>query len=156
VLGPFSLLLVFTLVVDPVSRQRPLLILLPAAIGIIFAIAGFCLMRVFSKNDFKISWPAVHSHRSARRRAVLIRWGLDWITGNGVALFVLLFLPLLVDLPGPLASNPPGQPTGTRVAVAAAIGALWATFKSLTPKSQRILDEATQEVLDGSAPPRFG
>jgi hypothetical protein len=118
----------------------------------VFAIIGLCLMRMFSNVHFKISWPAVHSHRSARRRAVLIRWVSDWITGNGVALFVLLFLPHFVDLPGPLVSNPPGQPTGTRVAVAAAMGALWAIFKSLTPKSRRILDEAAQEIIS-TAPP---
>jgi hypothetical protein len=50
------------------------------------------------------------ARRGSRRRAVLMRCGLDWITGNGVALFVPLFLPLFVDLPEPLASNPPGHP----------------------------------------------
>jgi hypothetical protein len=74
----------------------------------VFTIAGLCLIRVFSKNDFKIGWPAVHGHRSARRRAVLIRWGLDWITRNGVALFLFLFLPLIVDLPGTARVQPAG------------------------------------------------
>jgi hypothetical protein len=145
--SPASLLLAFIGPLD--ARKRKLL--LPAVIGMVFTIAGLCLIRVFSKNDFKIGWPAVHGHRSARRRAVLIRWGLDWITRNGVALFLFLFLPLIVDLPGPLASNPPGQPTGTRVAVAAAIGALWAPFKSFSPKSGRILDEIAAELTANKA-----
>jgi hypothetical protein len=75
----------------------------------------------------------------------------DWVTGNGVALFVLLFLPHFVDLPGPLASNPPGQPTGTRVAVAAAIGALSATFNLRTPKSRRVLAEMAAELTGNKA-----
>jgi hypothetical protein len=71
-----------------------------------------------NSQDFQTERFVNFARRASRRRAVLICWVSDWITGNGVALFALLFLPLIVDLPGPLASNPLGHPTGTRVAVA--------------------------------------
>jgi hypothetical protein len=74
--GPASLLLTFISLHDASQRK----LLLPAVIGMAFAIAGFCLIRTSDKNDFKISWPAVHTLGSALRRAVLMRWLVwDWL-----------------------------------------------------------------------------
>jgi hypothetical protein len=117
----------------------------------VFAIAGFCLIRTSDKNDFKISWPAVHTPHSALRRAVLMRWLVwDWLPTTGLAAGVLAWLPSIVDMPEPLSSKP-GHPTLAQFAVAAAIGAVWATFNSLTPKSRRALAEMAVDLTDNKA-----
>jgi hypothetical protein len=146
--APASLLLTFISLHDASERK----LLLPAVIGMVFAIAGFCLIRTSDKNDFKIGWPAVLTPRSALRRAVLMRWLVwDWLPTTGVAVGILAWLSSIVDMPEPLSSKP-GQPTVTMFAVAAAIGAVWATFNLLTPKSRRILNEAAQEIIS-TVPP---
>jgi hypothetical protein len=61
-----------------------------------------------------------------------------------------MYLPLLVEMPEPF-SFKPGQPTGTQFALAAAIGAVWATFNSLTPKSRRALAEMAAELIGNRA-----
>jgi hypothetical protein len=87
--GPASLVLTFISLHDASERK----LLLPAAIGMIFMVAGLYLMRTSDKNDFKISWPAVHSHGSALRRAVLMRWLVwDWLPTTGVAVGVFAWL----------------------------------------------------------------
>jgi hypothetical protein len=144
--GPASLLLTFISLHDASERK----LLLPAVIGMVFAIAGFCLIRTSDKNDFKIGWPAVHTPRSALRRAVM-RWLVwDWLPTTGLAAGVLAWLPSIVDMPEPLSSKP-GHPTLARFAVAAAIEAVWATFNLLTPKSRRVLAEMVAELTGDTA-----
>jgi hypothetical protein len=69
---------------------------------------------------------------------------------TGPAMIVLLLLSLVVEMPEPLALKH-GQPTGTQFAIAAVIGAVWATFNLLTRKSRRVLAEMAADLTDNKA-----